>query len=236
AIYNGMIAPLHPLSIRGVIWYQGESNRRFAHEYRSLFPEMITDWREQWGGSGGSDFPFYFVQIAPFTYPGDVGETAELREAQLMALSLPNTGMVVTMDIGDPNDIHPGNKRDVGERLALWALAKTYGQEGFQYSGPLYAGFDREGTQLRIRFDHAEGLAARGGVFEGFEIAGEDRVWQAAEASIEGDSVLLSAPGVPEPVAARYGWDDDENPTLINGAGLPASPFRTDDWPRVTQP
>ncbi len=239
AIYNGMIAPLTPLSIRGVIWYQGESNRRFAHEYRSLFPEMITDWREQWGGSGesgGSDFPFYFVQIAPFTYPGDVGETAELREAQLMALSLPNTGMVVTMDIGDPNDIHPGNKRDVGERLARWALAKTYNQPGIVYSGPLYRDVVVSGSQVIVRFDHAEGLVSRGGALKGFEIAGEDQVWRAAGALIDGETVVLSAYGITKPVAVRYGWDDDDEPNLFNSEGLPASPFRTDDWKRVTQP
>jgi sialate O-acetylesterase len=232
SLYNGMIAPLHPLAFRGAIWYQGESNRGAAHEYRTLFPAMINDWRRQWGG----DFPFYFVQIAPYTYGGDAGETAELREAQLMALDLPNTGMAVTMDIGNPRDIHPTNKLDVGNRLALWALAKTYGKTGFEYSGPLYAGFERDGNRIRVRFDHAEGLEARGGVAKGFEVAGEDRVWRAAGAIIEGDTISLSAYGVMKPVAARYGWDDDDEPNLFNAAGLPASPFRTDDWKRLTQP
>lgn len=232
SLFNGMIAPVHPYDIRGVIWYQGESNRVRAHEYRSLFPAMITDWRKQWG----SNFPFYFVQIAPFTYQGDKGETAELREAQLMTMALPETGMVVTMDIGDPRDIHPTNKLDVGERLARWALAKTYGRDDVVYSGPLYSGFTVSGPQAIVRFDHAGGLHSPGGTLKGFEIAGADRLWRAAGAIIEGETVVLSAYGIDEPVAVRYGWDDDAEPNLFNAAGLPASPFRTDNWPRVTQP
>lgn len=232
SLYNGMIAPIHPLATRGVIWYQGESNRTRGYEYRSLFPAMITDWREKWG----SEFPFYFVQIAPYTYGGDTGETAELREAQFMALSLPNTGMAVTMDIGNPRNIHPRNKADVGGRLALWALAQTYGQTGFEHSGPLYAGYERDGNRLRVRFDHASGLTTSSGVARGFEVAGEDRVWKQAGAIIDGDSIILSAYGVLKPIAARYGWDDDGAPNLVNGSGLPASPFRTDDWKRITQP
>jgi len=232
ALYNGMIAPLVPYAIRGAIWYQGESNRGAAYEYRTLFPAMIADWRGQWE----REFPFYFVQIAPFTYGGDRGETAELREAQLLtSLHVPNTGMVVTMDIGDPRDIHPRNKLDVGQRLALWALARTYGQTGFEHAGPVYESITTEGSTLVLRFGHAEGLHSRGGVPKGFEIAGEDRVWHAAGAIIEGDTAILSAYGVERPVAARYGWDDADEPNLFNGAGLPASPFRTDDWERVTR-
>lgn len=232
ALYNGMIAPVKPFAIRGAIWYQGESNRGAAYTYRDLFKAMIQDWRAKWG----TEFPFYFVQIAPFTYGGDNGQTAELREAQLMALGLPNTGMAVTMDIGNPRDIHPRNKQDVGHRLALWARAKTYGETGIEYSGPLYRDVVASGSQIIIRFDHAAGLNARGGALKGFEIAGEDKVWRAAGATIEGDSVILSAYGIAKPVAARYGWDDDDEPNLFNGAGLPASPFRTDNWKRVTQP
>ncbi|HZW09539.1 MAG TPA: sialate O-acetylesterase [Phycisphaerales bacterium] len=232
ALYNGMIAPLVPYAIRGAIWYQGESNRHAAYEYRTLFPAMITDWRKQWG----TDFPFYFVQIAPFTYDGDRGETAELREAQLLTLDLPGTGMAVTMDIGNPRDIHPTNKLGVGKRLALWALAKTYARTGLEYSGPLYESVTTEGDTLVLRFAHAEGLHSRGGVPKGFEIAGEDQVWHAAGAIIEGDTVTLSAYGVTNPIAARYGWDDADEPNLFNAAGLPASPFRTDAWKRVTQP
>lgn len=232
ALYNGMIAPILPYAIRGAVWYQGESNRDNAFEYRTLFPAMINDWRSKWG----SDFPFYFVQIAPFTYGGDQGQTAELREAQLMTLSLPDTGMAVTMDIGNPRDIHPNNKQEVGRRLALWALAKTYDQTGFEYSGPLYQGFERDGNRIRVRFTHADGLHAEGGVPKGFEVASEEGAWHAAGAIIDGDSVILSAYGVMKPVAARYAWDDDDEPNLFNAAGLPASPFRTDDWQRLTQP
>ncbi|MBK7403937.1 MAG: 9-O-acetylesterase [Phycisphaerales bacterium] len=232
SLYNGMIAPIQPFAIRGAIWYQGESNRGIAYEYRTLFPAMITDWRKKWG----SDFPFYFVQIAPFTYGGDQGETAELREAQLLTLGLANTGMAVTMDIGNPRDIHPNDKQDVGKRLALWALAKTYGKTGFEYSGPLYKSLETSGDNLVVHFDHAEGLNSRGGVAKGFEIAGDDQVWHAAGAIIDGDKVTLTAYGVTKPVAARYGWDDNDEPNLFNAAGLPASPFRTDDWKRVTQP
>lgn len=232
ALYNGMIAPIQPFAIRGAIWYQGESNRGIAYEYRTLFPAMITDWRKKWG----SDFAFGFVQIAPFTYGGDTGETAELREAQLMTLALPKTGMAVTMDIGNPRDIHPNNKQDVGKRLALWALAQTYGKTGFEYSGPMYKSMESSGAQLVLHFDHAEGLNSRGGVAKGFEVAGEDKVWHAAGAIIDGDKVTLSAYGVTKPIAARYGWDDNDEPNLFNAAGLPASPFRTDDWKRVTQP
>lgn len=232
ALFNGMIAPVHPYAIRGVIWYQGESNRGRAHEYRALFPAMISDWRARWE----SDFPFYFVQIAPYTYQGDEGQTAELREAQLMAMALPNTGMVVTMDIGDPSDIHPTNKRDVGERLARWALHHDYGRFDIVFSGPLYKGFTVEGSRAVVTFDHADGLHAAGGTPIGFEIAGNDRVWHEAEASIDGKTIVLSAPGVEEPVALRYAWDDDVETNLFNAAGLPASPFRTDDWPRIIQP
>ncbi|MDQ7013599.1 MAG: sialate O-acetylesterase [Planctomycetota bacterium] len=232
ALFNGMIAPVHPFAIRGAIWYQGESNRSRAYEYRSLFASMIEDWRRTWE----YDFPFYYVQIAPYTYNGDSGQAAELREAQLMALSLPNTGMAVTMDIGNPRDIHPRNKQDVGNRLARWALAKTYHQPDIVYSGPLYRDVTVSGSQAIVRFDHAEGLSARGGLLKGFEIAGEDKVWRAAGALIDGETVVLSAYGITKPVAVRYGWDDDDEPNLFNGEGLPASPFRTDSWKRVTQP
>lgn len=233
SLFNGMIAPVHPFAIRGAIWYQGESNRGAAHEYRSLFPAMITDWRTHWG----YDFPFYFVQIAPYTYGGDSGQTAELREAQLMTLDrVGNTGMVVTMDIGNPRDIHPRNKLDVGERLALWPLANVYGKTDLEFSGPLFESVEFHGRQARVHLSHAGGLHSRGGVPKGFEVAGDDGVWRAAGALIDGETILVSAYGVPKPVAVRYGWDDDGEPNLFNGDGLPASPFRSDDWKRVTQP
>src|SRR5262249_19874170 len=155
----GMIAPLKNLAIRGAIWYQGESNRGNAQQYARLFPAMITDWRKQWGRG---DFPFYFAQIAPFRYGGGKGEAAGVCEAQRETLSLTNTGMAVTMDIGNPDDIHPSNKHDVGKRLALWALAKTYGKADVEYSGPVAVSAAREGDGLRVRFEHAAGLKSRG--------------------------------------------------------------------------
>jgi sialate O-acetylesterase len=227
ALYNGMIAPLTNFAIRGAIWYQGESNRGRADEYTRLFPAMITDWRKQWGGDGTrADFPFYFVQIAPFHYGGDKGETAEIREAQRHTLSLPNTGMAVTMDIGNPADIHPSNKQDVGKRLALWALAKAYAKSDLTFSGPLPKSIQSEGKSLRIFFDHANGLTARGGPARNFEVAGADGNFAPATARIELDSIVVANDAIAAPVAVRYAWCDDCAPNLFNGAGLPASPFR----------
>ena len=244
ALFNGMIAPLVPYEIRGVIWYQGESNRTRAAQYRWLFPAMMRDWRVWWAfgprpeGPAASnrenaDFPFYYVQIAPFRYGGDTGEAAELREAQLMALSTRNTGMAVTMDIGNPADIHPRNKEDVGHRLALLALARTYGREGLVCIGPVYRTHSAVGGYVRLHLDEAHGgLVARGGPLTHFTIAGADRVFHPAEAVIEGDTIKVSSPEVPEPLAVRYAWGAADVPNLFNGAGLPASSFRTDDWPR----
>lgn len=233
ALYNGMIAPLAPMSLRGVIWYQGESNRERAWQYRTLFPALIEDWRAAFENP---EMPFYFVQIAPFDYANDRGEAAELREAQLLAMRTPHTGMVVTMDIGDTKDIHPRNKREVGRRLALWALVRTYGKQDVECSGPIFVDAVPEDGMIRARFAHAEGLSARGGLARGFEVAGGDRVYHPAGAIIDGASVLLFSPLVPEPVAVRYGWGAAVEPNLFNDAGLPASPFRSDDWDRVTQP
>jgi len=229
-LYNAMIAPLMPYSIRGVIWYQGESNAERPYQYRKLFPAMIKNWRDDWGQG---DFPFYYVQIAPFSYKNWSRPiyTPELREAQLMALSLPNTGMAVTMDIGDLNDVHPRNKQDVGRRLALWALAKTYGQTGIVYSGPIYKSMKIEGNKIRLYFDHTgTGLMAKDGPLREFIIAGEDKKFFDAKAVINGDTVVVSSGKVPKPVAVRYGWSNIAQPNLFNKEGLPASPFRTDDW------
>lgn len=225
-LYNGMIAPLVGYGMRGVIWYQGESNRERAAQYRRLFPALIADWRRLWGIG---DFPWYYVQIAPFRYGGDTGQAAELREAQRATLAVRNTGMAVTMDIGDPDDIHPTNKQDVGKRLALWALAKTYAKSGIECSGPLYRGMKVEGGRIRLQFDHAQGLDGHGKPLEGFTIAGADHVFHPAAAEIDGESVLVSSPEVPKPVAVRYGWVAEAMPNLFNQAGLPASSFRTDD-------
>ena len=233
-LYNAMIHPLVPYGIAGVIWYQGESNSARAYQYRTLFPAMIGSWRQVWDRG---DFPFIYVQLANWetdTIPteGGWGSWAELREAQLMTLSVPKTGMAVTIDIGEADNIHPNNKWDVGERLALKALSIAYGRL-IDYSGPIYTAMYRESNTIRLRFRHvAKGLVA--GNMEplsGFEIAGSDRVFHPAEARIEGAEVVVSSSVVPDPVAVRYGWDDNPKCNLYNTAGFPASPFRTDVWP-----
>ncbi|MHC5115031.1 MAG: sialate O-acetylesterase, partial [Planctomycetota bacterium] len=227
-LFNGMIAPIAPFAIRGVIWYQGESNRRDAEQYRRLFPALIENWRGQWGQDL---LPFYYVQIAPFDYGGDTGQTARLREAQLMALQTPDTGMVVTMDIGNPRDIHPRNKQEVGRRLALWARARTYGEDGLVHSGPLYRSMTREGDAVRVHFTHVGGgLELRSSSERHFLVAGADRRFVPAAARVDGDAIVVSSPEVPDPVAVRYGWSAAGEPNLFNVEGLPASPFRTDDW------
>jgi sialate O-acetylesterase len=232
-LYNAMIAPLVPFAIRGAIWYQGESNAGRAYQYRTLFPIMIRNWRTAWG----QEFPFYFVQLANWhasKAQPDESDWAELREAQTMTLREPHTGMAVIIDIGDENDIHPRNKLDVGRRLAAWALAGTYGQKVIP-SGPLFDKYTIEGDKVRIRFEYGSGLKTiDGGPVKGFAIAGEDHRFVWADARIDGDTVIVSSPTVPKPVAVRYGWADNPIANLYNNAGLPASPFRTDDWPGVT--
>ncbi len=232
ALYNGMIHPLIPFAMRGAIWYQGESNVSRAEQYRKLFPVMISDWRKRWGEG---DFPFYFVQLAPYIYgKNDPCMLAELWEAQLKTLSLPNTGMAVITDIGDLKDIHPKNKQDVGLRLALWALAKTYGKD-VVFSGPLYKGMKVEGSKIRLSFEHVDGgLVAKGGSLKDFTIAGKDDKFVPAEAVIDGESIVVSSPEVKRPVAVRFAWRHDAEPNLFNKTGLPASPFRTDNLPLVT--
>ncbi|MBN1393663.1 MAG: sialate O-acetylesterase [Pirellulales bacterium] len=234
-LYNGMIAPLIPYAIRGAVWYQGESNVSRAHQYRKLFPAMIANWRNDWGQG---DFPFGFVQLAPFRYGGQNPENcAELREAQLMTLkNVPNTGMAVTMDIGNVKDIHPRNKLDVGKRLALWALSTVYGRDAV-YSGPIYKSMAVEGNKIRLRFEHVDGglAASDGKPLRDFTIAGSDRKFIPATAEIDGDSIVVHSDGVSQPLAVRYAWRDDAVPNLANKAGLPASPFRTDQWKGVTE-
>ncbi len=235
-LFNAMIAPIVPYALQGAIWYQGESNAGRAYEYRTLFPAMIQDWREAWAQG---DFPFLFVQLANFmAVKPEPGESAwaELREAQTMTLALPKTGMAVAIDIGDANDIHPRNKQDVGKRLALNALAIAYGKK-VVYSGPLYERMRREGNAIRLYFKHVNGglTTPNGEPLRGFAIAGADRRFVWAEARIEGNTVVVSSPQVLEPVAVRYAWADNPVCNLYNRAGLPASPFRTDDWPGVTQ-
>jgi sialate O-acetylesterase len=240
-LYNAMINPLIPYTLRGAIWYQGESNATRAFQYRKSFPLMITDWRTRWGQG---DFPFYFVQLASF-FAGSGGnknsgnEWAELREAQTMTLSLPNTGMAVTTDIGNPKDIHPKNKQEVGRRLALQALANTYGQSALVANGPVLTQAMPQGGKMMLSFANtAGGLVANDkyGYLLGFELAGADKQWYPAKAWIEGDKVVAFTEAVPQPVAVRYGWTDDASEiNLFNKAGLPAGPFRTDSWERSTE-
>ena len=234
-LYNAMIAPLIPYSIGGAIWYQGESNAGRAYQYRKLFPAMITNWRKDWGQG---DFPFLFVQLANFMAvdPEPVDSAwAELREAQLMTLALPNTGMAVIIDIGEARDIHPKNKQDVGKRLALWALGKTYGKK-LVYSGPIYKSKRTEGNKIALEFEHVGGGLIGGGgePLKGFAVAGADRKFVWADAKIDGNTVIISSNEVSEPAAVRYGWANNPVCNLYNKEGLPASPFRTDDWPGVT--
>lgn len=229
-LYNAMLKPIIPYAIQGAIWYQGESNADRAYQYRELFPLMIRDWRKQWK----KDFPFYFVQLANYMerkVEPQESNWAELREAQLQTLFLENTGMAVTIDIGEAKDIHPKNKQEVGSRLALAARAQTYG-EAIPYSGPVYESYQIEGDQIRIRFSHtSNGLKSKGDAqLQGFAIAGPDHRFYWANAVIEGNEVVVSSPEVKFPVAVRYAWSDNPLCNLYNGADLPASPFRTDDW------
>jgi sialate O-acetylesterase len=234
-LFNGMIAPLIPFAIRGAIWYQGESNIPHAYQYRTLFPAMIRNWRTDWGQG---DFPFLFVQIAPFRYDSlDPACWPELCEAQAMTLQkVPNTGMAVTTDIGDLKDIHPKNKQDVGKRLALWALAKTYGKE-IVYSGPLYKSMAVEGNKIRLQFDYVGGglISRDGKPLTDFTIAGADQKFVPATAEIDGASIIVSSPEVAEPAAVRFDWRDDATPNLSNKEGLPTGPFRTDSWKGLTE-
>jgi sialate O-acetylesterase len=223
ALYNGMIAPLTPFAIRGVIWYQGEANSGpdRAPLYAQLFQTMIRDWRNAWDEG---DFPFLFVQIANWnTTPEALWP--EVRNAQRQALALKNTGMAVTIDIGDPDDIHPKNKQDVGLRLSLAGRAIAYGEK-IEWSGPLYRSVTQEDHALRVWFDHAGGLMAKGTEVTGFEIAGADGKYSQAEAKIEGTSVVVSSTAVLAPVSVRYGWAANPSCNLFNKDGLSASPFQ----------
>lgn len=233
-LYNAMINPFIQYTIRGAIWYQGESNADRAYQYSTLFPAMIKDWRSKWKIG---DFPFYFVQLA--NYMQRVPEPApsawaELRDAQRQTLSLPNTGMAVTIDIGNADDIHPKNKQEVGRRLALIALAKTYGK-GTAYSGPEFVSQQIKGNTILLNFKNINGgLIARNGDLKGFAIAGADQKFYWAKASIQGKQIIVSSADVPNPVAVRYAWANNPECNLYNGAGLPASPFRTDNWQYTT--
>lgn len=246
-LYNEMIHPLIPFAIRGAIWYQGESNGGEGDSYFHKKQALIGGWRSLWGQG---DFPFYFVQLANFqaatNNPAGADGWARLREAQVKSLTIPNTGMAVTIDIGHPTDIHPKNKQDVGGRLAQWALAKEYGKD-IVPSGPLYKSMAVEGSAIRITFDHVgQGLMVgkktilkpydpveelAPDALKRFAIAGADRVWHWADAKIDGDTIVVSSPVVTAPIAVRYAFSmNPEGANLYNKDGLPASPFRTDNW------
>ena len=230
-LYNGMIAPILNYAIRGAIWYQGESNAGQPDLYKKLFPAMIKSWRLAFKNE---EFPFLYVQLANYMARHDLptdSNWARLREAQLETLDVPHTGMAVIIDIGEEKDIHPKNKQDVGLRLALWAEATVYYRDQ-EYSGPLPGGFQIEEGKARLTFRNGEGMkASDGGKIKGFAIAGEDKKFVWADAEIQGDHVVVSSPQVTSPVAVRYGWADNPECNLINATGLPATPFRTDEWP-----
>ena len=234
-LYNGMIVPVAPLAISGAIWYQGEANASHAAQYRTLLPAMIADWRKVFGQG---DFPFYIVSLASFMQhkdaPGD-DWWAELRESQdFAAHTVKNSGLAVAIDVGDANDIHPKNKKEVGERLALIALAKYYGQK-ISYSGPRFVSATKIPGALKLHFEHTDGgLVVKGDKLEEFSVRGDDGKWRWANAKIEDDSVVVSSPEVPAPVAARYAWQSNPHATLFNAADLPAIPFRTDAWLAIT--
>ncbi|MEO8824958.1 MAG: sialate O-acetylesterase [Chthoniobacterales bacterium] len=260
--YNAMIHPLKNYAIRGMLWYQGEYNISYAYAYRTLFPALITDWRAQWGRG---DLPFYFCQLPAFRVKTDSPDPdAEgwtvLRESQTKTLQVPKTGEAVLIDLGDSNDIHPPNKKPVGDRLAVLALANDYGKK-VPTSGPVYESSKFEKGIARVKFSHAEGLVARplpatysvaeaavppataplvrnspNGELEGFALCGEDKKWYWADAKVEGDSVIVWSDKVPTPIAVRYAWVENPTVNLYNSAGLPAVPFRTDDFAVPTQP
>lgn len=235
-LFNAMINPVIPFGIKGFIWYQGESNSWDAYNYRTLFPMLITDWRQRWGLG---NLPFLYVQLANYMknqpLPSE-SEWAELRESQALTMSLPNTGMACIIDIGDAGNIHPGNKQEVGRRLALIANKQVYKQDGIAY-GPTYKKFRKDGNRIRVRFSNVGSALATSSGKEvvGFAVAGNDRKFYWAKAMIEGDEVIVYSDQVAQPVAVRYAWADNPECNLINSEGLPAVPFRTDHWNGITQ-
>lgn len=233
-LFNGMIAPLAPLAIKGIVWYQGETNAGRGVQYRRLLPTMVEDWRQAFGQG---DVPFYIVSLANFMpsdpNPGD-DNWAELRDAQAYAArTLPNSGLAVTIDVGEADDVHPKDKRTVGDRLAAIALAKSY-KKNVPYAGPSLRAMKVQGDAVRLTFDSADGLAFRGEP-AGFAVAGDDHRWHWAQARVEGKAVVVRSAEVPHPVAVRYAWGHNPAATLYNGAGFPAVPFRTDDWPLLSE-
>lgn len=227
-LYNAMLHPLINYTIKGVIWYQGESNAEQAYLYRTLFPAMVKNWRSDWRQG---DFPFYYVQIAPHK-----GQNPDIREAQLFSLkNIPNSGMVVTTDVGNASNIHPINKQTVGQRLALIARAKTYNETNLVYSGPIYNQMKIKNNRVQLFFDYVNsGFKKTTEDLKEFEIAGEDKIFYPAKAKIEGKTIVVSSPKAKKPVAVRFAWKAVPEPNLFNLENLPASPFRTDDWTNQT--
>jgi sialate O-acetylesterase len=226
-LFNAMINPILPYAIRGAIWYQGESivgGRDGVTLYPHVMETLVTQWRTLWGEG---DFPFYAVQLAALK---NASNNPMVREAQAKILSVPKTGIAITIDIGDPTNVHPKNKEPLGQRLTDLALANVYGKK-VEFSGPMYASMKVEGSTVHVKFTHAAGLTAKDGPLKWFQIAGADEKYVDAEAKIEGDSVVVSSASVPAPVAVRYAWDNyPEGANLYNSAGLPAAPFRSDNW------
>jgi sialate O-acetylesterase len=232
-MYNGMVYPLIPYAIRGALWYQGESNIPSKDIYDKIMETLVGSWRQEWGQGA---FPFIYVQLANYgkrtdSIPAQGGGTNDIRAKQLKNLSIPNTAMVVAIDNADnPSDIHPKNKQQIGQRLALAARALVY-KEKIVYSGPLYRKMKQNKSGIRLYFDHVDGgLVSRNGQVKGFAIAGKDKKFVWANAVIDGETIIVSAPGVTDPQSVRYAWGDNPEANLYNKSDLPAAPFRTDDW------
>ena len=231
-LFKDNVQPFIPFAIKGVIWYQGESNMEWPNEYEHLFSSLITSWREAWGQG---DFPFYFVQIPPYNYPTKYGVNRSLnapilREAQNRTQKLKNSGMVCTMDVGNPTNIHPTIKKPIGERLALIALAKTYGFKDIEYSGPTFKRYSVSGNKVTIEFDHtAKGLVARDGAAKWFELAGTDGIYHPATAEFKGPKAIVSSEAVSVPAKIRYAWLAGAVTNVFNTEGLPAVPFLVDN-------
>ena len=227
ALYNGKVVNLAPYTLRGMLWYQGEGNAGNPGLYETQLTQLVTSWRTLWQ----DEVPFAWVQL-PNYRTSNSESWPRLRESMMKVLALPKTGMAITLDIGDPKDIHPKNKQDVGKRLSYWALATVYGRSVPAISGPLPTGSQVEGDAIRVSFRHADGLKTRDGAApRGWLLAGADQVWKPAEARIDGTSVVVRSAAVPAPVAARYAWAENPEAHLVNGAGLPATSLRTDTWP-----
>ena len=232
-LFNGKVASLVPFTLKGMLWYQGEANSSDlrAPLYFHQLSALVTDWRARWG----EELPFAWVQLPNFSRPGEGWPL--MREAMLKTLALPKTGMAVTIDIGEAKDIHPKNKQEVGRRLSLWALGTVYGKKVAASSGPLPDGHEIKGAELIVTLSHAEGLKTRdGSAVKGLQLAGVDKQWKAANAKIEGSKLIVSSAEVAAPVALRYAWLDNPETNLVNGADLPATSFRTDDWAPVPVP